>query len=80
MTMPANPKKISFASASEGTMLRWLLGQEIWEVSVRKRDGEIIARCCVGAAQKPFYAFAASPLAALRKLCRAVKKEQEGTK
>jgi len=61
-----NSKKISFATASEGTMLRWLAkepGFRFWH-----QAGEWHAT------RHPHYAAAATPVAALRKLCRAVKK------
>jgi len=72
--MPANPKKISFASASTDTMLKWLRTQgtvsvgsspkgwsvSFWRTGSALIDGEDVE--------------SSSHIVALRKLCRAVQK------
>jgi len=66
--MPANPKKISFATASTDTMLKWLEEGRVrlWANCV----GDWFASTGDGL----LLATAKTPVAALRKLCRAVKK------
>jgi len=68
--MPANPKKISFASASTDTMLKWLAKNGKTPILIGGINDYTAKAWAPGHVQVT----ASSPVAALRKLCRAVKK------
>ena len=76
--MPAN--SIRIASASEGTLLKWLKGLRVYtEISVKlnMHEGEPwIATAWDRYHDTGFIQGGKTPLAALRKLCREVRKQE----